>query len=710
MITHLRAAGSSLVLELSGGSMPRVVHWGPDLGELSDLDLESVAAATAPGIGSSAPDEPVRLTVLPEHGLGWSGLPGLSGSRQGTAWSPRLTVGSVDARPERSGGSVRVEARDASNLLDVAIDIEMSPSGLVRMRAAVTNQHPEQEYDLDGLVLALPVPLEATEVLDFTGRHNRERSPQRQPFTVGTRLRDSRRGRTGHDATPILAVGRQGFSFRSGRVWGVHVGWSGNHRTYAELLPNGMGVIGGGELLLPGEVRLAPQERYVGPWVYASYGDGLDQLSERFHAFLRRRSGHVASRPVILNTWEAVYFDHDLDKLKRLADAGARVGVERFVLDDGWFRHRRDDRAGLGDWYVDEEVWPEGLHPLVDHVRGLGMQFGLWVEPEMVNPDSDLARAHPDWILSVADRLPVPARFQQVLNLANPQAWKHILERLDDLVETYSIDYLKWDHNRDLVDAGRSPGGEPGVREQTLALYRLMDELRSRHPGIEIESCASGGARADLGILERTDRVWASDTNDALERQSIQRWTQLLLPPELVGAHVGPPAAHTTGRTHSTSFRAATALFGHFGIEWDLTAATAGELEDLGRWVVLYKRLRGLLHSGTVVRADHPDPANLVHGVVALDGSEAVFALVALATGVFSPGGRFRLPGLDPAARYRLRPLPPGDRPSGLESLAQPDWLEAGGVTLPGAVLAESGLEFPIFHPEQALLLHLTRE
>jgi alpha-galactosidase len=213
-----------------------------------------------------------------------------------------------------------------------------------------------------------------------------------------------------------------------------------------------------------------------------------------------------------------------------------------------------------------------------------------------------------------------------------------------------------------------------------------------------------------LGILERTDRVWASDTNDALERQSIQRWTQMLLPPELVGSHVGPPTAHTTGRTHSTSFRSATALFGHFGIEWDLTTATAEELADLGRWVALYKRLRGLLHSGRVVRADHPDPAGLVHGVVAPDGSEAVFALVSVATSVFAPGGRFRLPGLARTARYRVRPLPPGDRPSGLEPLTQPHWLQAGGVTLPGSVLAESGLEFPIFHPEQALLLHLTRE
>ena len=263
-------------------------------------------------------------------------------------------------------------------------------------------------------------------------------------------------------------------------------------------------------------------------------------------------------RPVVLNTWEAVYFDHRLDRLTALADTAAELGVERFVLDDGWFRHRRDDTAGLGDWYVDEDVWPDGLHPLVNHVRGLGMEFGLWVEPEMVNPDSDLARAHPEWV-----REAPPWRNQQVLDIAQPDAYAYLLERLDALVSEYAIDFLKWDHNRDLVG---------GAHAQTLAAYRLLDELRERHPALEIESCSSGGSRVDLGILARTDRVWASDTNDALERQAIQRWTQLLLPPELVGSHVGPPRAHTTGRTHDLSFRVATALFGHFGIEWDINA------------------------------------------------------------------------------------------------------------------------------------------
>ena len=213
---------------------------------------------------------------------------------------------------------------------------------------------------------------------------------------------------------------------------------------------------------------------------------------------------------------------------------------------------------------------------LEEQPGGLGMEFGLWVEPEMVNPDSDLARAHPDWVLPGP-----PWRHQQALDITIPEAYAYIFERLDALLTEYEIAFLKWDHNRDLVTP---------THDQTLATYRLLDELRARHPGVEIESCSSGGARVDLGILARTDRVWASDTNDALERQSIQRWTQLLLPPELVGSHVGPPKAHTTGHTHDLSFRGATALFGHFGIEWDIASATDEERAELAEWIARYKR------------------------------------------------------------------------------------------------------------------------
>jgi alpha-galactosidase len=729
-LLHLRTAGVSLVIDCRGERLPRVVHWGADLGELTPAQLADLASASVAPSGSGEPDEPTGLPLVPEHATGWPGLPGLTGHRDdGTGWSPYFSVVDVHrSRPDDDEGSgtgsegsgtgddgpgtgagerLAVTARDDVAGLRLDLVVELLASGLVRLMARVHNTDPDAAYTVQGLVLALPVPTRADELLDLTGRWTRERVPQRQPFHHGVRLRDNRRGRTGFDTPLVFTAGTTGFGFQRGEVWGLHVGFSGNHRHYAERLPSGRSLLGGGELLLAGEVRLTPGRHYETPWVYASYGHGLDALSARFHKHLRSRPRHPrTTRPVVLNTWEAVYFDHDLDRLKALADVGARVGAERFVLDDGWFRHRRDDTAGLGDWYVDEGVWPQGLWPLVEHVRGLGLQFGLWVEPEMVNPDSDLARAHPDWILATGGRQPPPVRNQQVLNLGDPAAYGYVLDRLDALVGEYDLGYLKWDHNRDLVDAGQAPDGAAGVHAQTRAVYRLLDELRARHPGLEIESCSSGGARADLGILQRTDRIWGSDCIDALERQSIQRWTALLLPPELVGSHVGAPRSHTTTRTHDLSFRAGTALFGHFGIEWDLTRATPDELAELTGWIALYKRLRGLLHTGTVVRADHPDPALWVHGVVAADRGAAVYAVVAMAHEVTYPPGRVGLPGLDPAVSYRVRALPPGDQVNG--PAAAPGWL-ADGVCLPGRVLGEVGVQVPGLSPEHLVLLEVTR-
>ena len=670
---HLRGGGVSLLLDAAGPGLPRVVHWGGDLGS----DVAGVLeAATAP-LARASFDVRLPLALLPKY----RGRPGLTGDRPVS-----FVVEAVDA----SDDAVRVSAHGDGLALES--ELALDHSGVLRMRHSLRNEG-TVPYTLAELACVLPVPVVTAEVLDLTGRWCRERHPQRRAFDQGTWLRQTRHGRTGFDAPLLLVAGTPGFGFRDGEVWGVHLGWSGNASWWAERMPDGASTLGAAELLEPGEVVLAPGEDYAAPWLYAAWSDrGLDGLSAALHRFIRARPSHpVRPRPVVLNTWEAVYFDHRLDRLSALADTAAELGVERFVLDDGWFRHRRDDTAGLGDWYVAEDVWPDGLHPLVNHVRGLGMEFGLWVEPEMVNPDSDLARAHPEWV-----REAPLWRNQQVLDIAHPDAYAYLLERLDALVSEYAIDFLKWDHNRDVVG---------GAHEQTLAVYRLLDELRGRHPGLEIESCSSGGSRVDLGILARTDRVWASDTNDALERQSIQRWTQLLLPPELVGSHVGPPRAHTTGRTHDLSFRVATALFGHFGIEWDIDGATDADRAGLAEAIAFYKRVRPLLHGGEVVRADVADPAFALHGVVAADGGEALFCFVALATSPAMVPGALRLPGLEPERRYRVTAVPLAGGPS-YAHVEPPGWLN-DGVTLTGRALGAAGLQMPSLAPEQAVVLHL---
>lgn len=704
----LRAAGTMLVLDVSGPKLPRVLYWGADIGPLDHDGLLALASATV-----AAPimfDERLRFTLVPAQADGWLGRPGLSGHRDG-AW-PHLRLALTAPVAVRAvgaeGGRITASSADPEAGVAVTSELILEPQGVIRARHTVTNIG-DGLWTLDRLETLLPVPGQAREILDFTGRWPRERVPQRSAFQHGTHLRENRRGHTGHDATGLLIAGSAGFGFRSGEVWGVHIGWSGDHVHVAERHHERAGILGGGELLGPGEIRLAAGESYATPWAYFAFSDaGLDGLSNRLHRFMRARPRHPREpRPVVLNTWEAVYFDHRLDRLTQLADVAARIGVERFVLDDGWFLGRRDDRAGLGDWYVDPDVWPDGLHPLVDHVTKAGMQFGLWVEPEMVNPRSKLAAEHPEWILAAPGRLPLLARNQLVLDVAHPDAYAYLLERLDSLLSEYEIGYLKWDHNRDLLEAVHD--GVAGVHAQTLAVYRLLAELRERHPRLEIESCSGGGARIDYGILEHTDRVWASDTNDALERQAIQRWTGLLLPPELIGAHVGPEQAHTTGRTAELSFRAATALFGHAGIEWDLTSLSEADLAVLTAWIALYRRLRGLLHSGDVVRADHPDPAIWLHGVVAEDRSAAVFAYAQLTASNDSVPANVRFPGLDPRATYRLTVnsdlLPRSAHGGG----RQPAWVHDGGITAPGSVFGTVGLAAPLLNPAQALVLELTR-
>ncbi|MGC3994624.1 MAG: alpha-galactosidase [Propionicimonas sp.] len=729
----LRAGGVCVVLDVAAGRLPAVVHWGADLGELGAADVEAMVLGGVHPIAPNVVDEPIRVALLPEQHTGWVGRPGLSGSRSGRDWSPRFTTTSlrVDGAAASGfvalgAGVVEVAAADDVAGLELVLTIELTPSGLLRSRARLTNAGTEP-YQVDDLVLAYPVPAVASELLDSAGRWGKERVPQRRDFVVGTHLREGRKGRTGADAATVLHAGTPGFGFGTGEVWGVHVGWSGNHTHYAERAFTGEKVIGGGELLLPGELVLAPGEEYASPWLYGSYGDGLDVVARRFHRFLRARPNHPsADRPVTINVWEAVYFDHSLEPLLELAETAAAAGIERYVLDDGWFGSRRDDFSGLGDWVVSPDVWPDGLHPLVDRVRQLGMQFGLWFEPEMVNPDSDVARAHPEWIMATGGRQPVLSRHQQVINLGIPECYAHVRDQLLAIVDEYEISYIKWDHNRDLIDAGTWPDGRPGVHAQTLATYRLMDELKAAHPGLEIESCSSGGARVDLGVLERADRVWVSDCIDPLERQSMLRWTTQLVPPEMLGSHIASGVSHTTGRSHELNFRAATALFGHLGVEWDLRRASAVELDELAGWIAFYKANRDLLLGGDLVRVDFPDDALLASGVVAADGSRAIYSFASVATHTTSLLGRLRFPGLDPSRRYRVQPALVGRPPSGIHP---PQWwgverdfsreiadvsgghaptlVRTGaeaGVVLPGSVLASSGLMEAPVNPDHVVL------
>ena len=700
-VAHLRGGGTSVVADLRLGRLPRILHWGADLGELHEDALLALADSVQPTIGDSEVTYPQPVPVIPQLAEGWLGRPGIAGSRDGRGWAPKFE----DATASVDGAALSSRATDVASGLTITIELSVTPSGLVLLEAELENTG-EDGYRLDALELTLPIPGEANELLDLTGRWANERVPQRHPFPVGAWVRESRGGKPGLEHSTLLLAGEAGFRFRRGLVWGVHLGWSGNSVVAAERVPAGSRLLRAGELLHPSEVVLEPGGRYRTPVLYGSWGEGLDALAARFHAYLRARAQHPSlPRPVIVNTWESVYFDHDPAKLEALAQRSAELGAERFVIDDGWFLGRRDDRRALGDWLVDRTVWPDGLGPIAARVHELGMSFGLWFEPEMLNMDSELAREHPEWVFDAGHGPGLPSRHQHVLDLGHEDAYELVLERISSLVDELGIDFIKWDHNRYLTDAGHQPGGRPGVHRQTLQAYRMMDELRRRHPSLEIESCASGGGRIDLGVLQRSDRVWVSDTNDPHERIDQHRWTGLLLPPELLGAHIGAERAHTTQRVAPIDFRGAGSFWGNLGVELDLTALTDEEFGVLRSWVMAHREWRELVHTGEPVHADTADEVRL-DGVVSTDRCRALFQFAVLDRPATWPPERLRFPGLDPDRGYVVRELAPG---SPVPHGQRPPWMQSE-LRLPGAVLERVGIEAPSLDVDRAVLLSLTAD
>ncbi len=706
-----------VVLDIGGPYLPRVVYWGKDLGDLSDAEVAALPLAGEQLRGERPADRGVPLTLLPTRAHGWPGWPGLTGHRHGYASQPLFSLSGVSSEAGEAGDVVHYHGDDGAAKLALDGYLELTRDGVLKHRQTLTSTASagEPDYEVEDLLTLLPVGEDTVDALDYAGRWADEAQVQRHEISQGTWLREQRRGRTGPDTPLLLCAGSKGFGPRHGEVWGIHLGWSGDQRYLVQRINNGVTLIGAGEILAAGEVLLGPGESVTTPWVYAVYSArGLDGASARLHWMLRRRDRHPSkSRPVLLNTWEAVTFDQSYEKLAELADVAAEVGVERFVIDDGWFGARRDDSAGLGDWYVAKDVWPDGLGPIVDHVRSLGMEFGLWFEPEMVNLDSDLARAHPDWVLGTAGRMPNSWRNQQVLDISNPEAYAYILDRMGSLVKEYGIDFIKWDHNRDLADPVHRAGpkaGRPAVRDQTLATYRLMDELRRRHPKLEIESCSSGGSRVDFGVLERTDRVWASDNIDPMDRARIVMGLSTILPFELIGAHVASERSHTTGRRHDLALRLVIALFGHQGIEWDITMTTPEERRALAEWVSLAKSFRPLLYGGELVRIERPsDPGTILFGVVSSDRSEALFVLVREYSSPQSETSPLRLDGLRRSGRYLLKRLrlggEGGQRAGDGRSRSTVD--EA---IVPGSLLISAGVPAPFLRPEEAALFYLSEQ
>jgi alpha-galactosidase len=532
-------------------------------------------------------------------------------------------------------------------------------NGLMHARTRLHNSGSDPVLLIRCAALQLPLMDWATQVITSHGAWAREGHNLRRSLEGGFVGKASRLGRSSFDGPPGVTVCDASTTDSAGRALSVQLAWSGNHLFQAERLRDGAAELRAEALYEPGEVILGPGDQFETPEaLVAISATGFDGLRDVWHGHARRLVRPV-SRPVHFNTWEARYFDFDEASVIDLAAQARDLGVERFVLDDGWFSGRRNDKTSLGDWAPDVERFPNGLRPLIEAVRRMGMQFGLWVEPEMVSRESRLYRAHPEWVLGYPDPEAPTGRNQLVLDLGNPEVRDYLFEALGNLLRPGGISYLKWDCNRELYPA--TLGGSFRANAQVLGLYSLLDRLQAEFPEIEIESCASGGGRIDFGILPRVMRFWASDATDAEDRIRVQDSLSRYIPLELMGSHVGPSPNPITGRSFPMLFRGLVSVFGHFGVELDPARLSRDDRNMLAGMIALYKRVRHVAVRGTYRVQSTVDPAVHASTMTSEDRSEIVLRVLRTAMSDYPLQPRIVIPDLPAGARYRVVELLPGN-------------------------------------------------
>ncbi len=679
----------TLVLASDKGRMARVIYWGSPLSRSEDLDM--LAQAAQLDVTGGMLDENPDLSICPEAGQAFPGQVGMVvADAIGTPLVPHFTF--ADAVTGKN--HLTLVYKDANNGLTYTAEFNLNAdTHVLSAKAALDADAPVRLHWLAAPVFTAPQL--SDEMIDFAGRWCDEFKMIHTPWSAGIRLRENRTGRTGHEHFPGLIVPCRGASNTQGQVYAFHYGWSGGHRMVAEEIPDGRRQVQFGNAM---GAELSTGKRFETATLFSTFSNqGLNGCAVAFQRHVR---GEIIQqpnlvRPVHYNCWEAIYFDHSVDELKDIATHAAALGAERFVLDDGWFGKRDDDTSALGDWQIDARKYPNGLTPLINHVHAQGMSFGIWFEPEMINPDSDAFRAHPEWVLG--DKAQVLGRQQLVLNLALSDVRDYLFDCLAGILSAYDIEYVKWDHNRVLpcVDA-----------DQTRGTYALLDRLREAFPKVEIESCASGGGRIDYGILERTGRVWLSDSNDALERLKIQHNAALFLPASVTGSHVGPYTCHTSGRTHNIRFRAWVAAQRHMGFEMDprdLTPDAHSVLQDVTTW---WKANREWMQTADILRLDSADDAVIAEQQLARDQTRfVVFAGKAETSDQIAPRP-LRLTLLDNTAQYRIELINRGDA----HHLSRGDQqIKSGPVTLSGGYLMNHGIALPWSFPDSMWVLEGTK-
>ena len=572
-------------------------------------------------------------------------------------------------------GGFNVTLKDVREPVFVILHYRMdAESGILARSATIENRENEAITVEQAAAAAWALPAGHYTLNYLTGRWAGEWNLTQEPVHPGARVIESRRGTTGHQANPWFALQAGGADEEHGEVWFGALAWSGSWRiTVEQDQLDEVRVTGGFNPFDFGYV-LHPGEKLESPIFYGGYSaHGLGGASRMLHRFeldhILPRTAKTAGqsrpklRPVIYNSWEATEFRVSEAGQMALAEKAAALGIDRFVMDDGWFGQRKDDHAGLGDWYVNKEKFPHGLKPLIDKVHGLGMDFGLWVEPEMVNADSDLYRAHPDWVLNFPGRPRTERRNQMVLNLARPDVRDYVLGFLDKLLSENEIAFLKWDYNRNWSEPGwdQLPAAEQKkvYVEFIRNLYGILAELRRRHPNVEIESCSGGGARTDLGILKYTDEVWPSDNTDPFDRLTQQDGFSYAYTPQVMMAWVTDWPHDLNQRTNSLSYAMLSSMQGSLGIGSNIVNWTPDQTALAKRLIGEYHQVQATIVQGDLYRLISPrngSEFSATQTVNADKSQSVVFAFIhSTQQGRMFP--QLKLMGLDPAATYSLRAI-----------------------------------------------------
>ena len=657
---RIDAADTTYVLGINAEKRVQALYWGKRLG----VQDQFPAAKQMPEVAS----HDLAFTVTPQEFTGWGA---------GLYVEPDLKITFPDGNRDLAlqyvshtikGSTLRLLMKDVSR--EVYVTLEYVPdaeTGILRRSAEVENRTPLPFLIEQISAATWNLPRGTDYRLRYlTGRWAGEWTLQERAVQPGKTILESRRGTTGAQNNPWFAIDHaESAGQETGSVWFGALGWSGSWQIAVEQDQLQQVRVSGGPNSFDFGYRLGKGETFKSPPFYGGYSsEGIGGASRLLHRFevdsILPHAPKPMLRPVLYNSWEATEFRVDEAGQMALAEKAASIGVERFVMDDGWFGQRKDDHAGLGDWYVNKEKFPNGLKPLIDKVHALHMDFGLWVEPEMVNPDSDLYRKHPDWVLNFTGRPRTEGRNQLVLNLARPDVRAYVYGFLDKLVTENDIAFLKWDYNRSWSEPGWpavAPEDQKKVYvEFTRNLYSILAELRQKHPNLEIESCSSGGARVDLGIMKLTDEVWPSDNTDAFDRLLIQNGFTYAYTPAVMMAWVTDSPTWVNDRTLSLEYRFLSSMQGSLGIGANLNKWTPEDFAQAKTMVAQYKTVRETVQRGSLFRLISPEHGSeqSVTESVSRDRAQAVVFAFLHSSRENYPFPRVYLKGLDAEASYQL--------------------------------------------------------